>query len=117
MVGDKELFIMSTISSPCSLLTGFVRPGLARKEDFAFVTYYCPHCNALNGSRQHEDHELVPNSGKESPDSQSGGIIGQGGASLATSGAVSPVASSLPTVEELSAEDSGEKASSDQPAN
>lgn len=60
---------------------------------------------------------MVPNYGKESPDSQSGGIIGQGGASLATSGAVSPVASSLPTVEELSAEDSGEKASSDQPAN
>lgn len=112
LVGEDPTQCYALICGNCHM-----HNGLARKEDFAFVTYYCPHCNALNGSRQHEDHELVPNSGKESPDSQSGGIIGQGGASLATSGAVSPVASSLPTVEELSAEDSGEKASSDQPAN
>ncbi|XP_028061192.1 endoplasmic reticulum junction formation protein lunapark-1-like [Camellia sinensis] len=25
--------------------------GLARKEDFPYITYYCPHCNALNGSK------------------------------------------------------------------
>lgn len=112
LVGEDPTQCYALICGNCHM-----HNGLARKEDFAFVTYYCPHCNALNGSRQHEDHELVPYSGKESPDSQSGGIIGQGGASLATSGAVSPVASSLPTVEELSAEDSGEKASSDQPAN
>ncbi|XP_066346306.1 uncharacterized protein At2g24330-like [Miscanthus floridulus] len=112
LVGEDPTQCYALICGNCHM-----HNGLARKEDFAFVTYYCPHCNALNGSRQHEDHELVPNSGKESPDSQSGGIIGQGGASLATSGAVSPVASSLPTVEELSAEESGEKASSDQPAN
>ncbi|EES11636.1 uncharacterized protein At2g24330 [Sorghum bicolor] len=112
LVGEDPTQCYALICGNCHM-----HNGLARKEDFAFVTYYCPHCNALNGSRQNEDHELVPNSGKESPDSQSGGIIGQGGASLATSGAVSPVASSLPTVEELSAEDSGEKASSDQPAN
>lgn len=59
--------------------------GLARKEDFAFVTYYCPHCNALNGSRQHEDSV-------------------QAGASLADSGVSSPVGRSLPTVEELPTE-------------
>ena len=103
-------------TSTSSLLTSFLLPGLARKEDFGFITYYCPHCNALNSSRQNEDHDLVPNSGKESPSSQSDIIIGQAGASLASSGAVSPVASSLPAVEELSAEDSGEKANSDQPA-
>ncbi|VAH54175.1 unnamed protein product [Triticum turgidum subsp. durum] len=61
--------------------------GLARKEDFAFVTYYCPHCNALNGPRQHEDGESV-----------------QAGASLADSGVSSPVGRSLPTVEEQPAE-------------
>lgn len=22
--------------------------GLARKEDYPYITYYCPHCNALN---------------------------------------------------------------------
>uniref|UniRef100_A0A0A9EVP3 Lunapark zinc ribbon domain-containing protein n=1 Tax=Arundo donax TaxID=35708 RepID=A0A0A9EVP3_ARUDO len=90
--------------------------GLARKEDFTFITYYCPHCNALNGSRQHEDHELVANSGKESPSSHSDGCTGLPGASLASSGAASPVASSLPTVEELPADDSGDKVSSDEPA-
>lgn len=117
MVGDKNRLFMSTTAS--SLLTTFLLPGLARKEDFAFITYYCPHCNALNGSRQHEDRELVPDSGKVSPSSQSDIVTGQAGASLASSGAVSPVASSLPTVEELPApaEDSGEKATSDQPAN
>lgn len=113
LVGEDPTQCYALICGNCHM-----HNGLARKEDFAFVTYYCPHCNALNGSRQHDDHELVPDSGKESPDSQSGGIIGQAGASLATSGAASPVASSLPTLEELSAEeDSGEKASSDQPAN
>lgn len=30
--------------------------GLARKEDFTYVTYYCPHCNALNRPRQLDDH-------------------------------------------------------------
>ena len=31
--------------------------GLARKEDFAYITYYCPHCNALNQSkRPQEEH-------------------------------------------------------------
>lgn len=113
LVGEDPTQCYALICGNCHM-----HNGLARKEDFAFVTYYCPHCNALNGSRQHDDHELVPDSGKESPDSQSGGIIGQAGASLATSGAASPVSSSLPTLEELSAEeDSGEKASSDQPAN
>jgi hypothetical protein len=27
---------------------------LARKEDFPHITYYCPHCNALNTSNQSE---------------------------------------------------------------
>lgn len=26
--------------------------GLARKEDFPYITYYCPHCNALNKPKQ-----------------------------------------------------------------
>lgn len=31
--------------------------GLARKEDFPYITYFCPHCHALNGPRQPEEHE------------------------------------------------------------
>ncbi|VAH38758.1 unnamed protein product [Triticum turgidum subsp. durum] len=75
--------------------------GLARKEDFAFVTYYCPHCNALNGSRQQEDGEMV------TPTDRSFGNSIQASASLADSGVSSPVGRSLPTVEELPAESSG----------
>ncbi|MQM16142.1 hypothetical protein Taro_049100 [Colocasia esculenta] len=29
--------------------------GLARKEDFPYITYFCPHCHALNVSRQAAD--------------------------------------------------------------
>lgn len=29
--------------------------GLARKEDFPYITYYCPHCHALNRPRQLDD--------------------------------------------------------------
>ncbi|KAM0824686.1 hypothetical protein ACQ4PT_070040 [Festuca glaucescens] len=78
--------------------------GLARKEDFAFITYYCPHCNALNGSRQQEDNDMVPNSGKETPTDRSYGNSAQPSASLAGSGISSPVARNLATVEELPAE-------------
>ncbi|EOY29122.1 Uncharacterized protein TCM_036765 isoform 2 [Theobroma cacao] len=30
--------------------------GLARKEDFPYITYYCPHCHALNRPKQSEEH-------------------------------------------------------------
>ncbi|KAL0345285.1 UNVERIFIED_CONTAM: hypothetical protein Sradi_4359800 [Sesamum radiatum] len=36
--------------------------GLARKEDFPYITYYCPHCNALNAPKQPEDHIFASNS-------------------------------------------------------
>lgn len=78
--------------------------GLARKEDFAFITYYCPHYNALNGLRQHEDNEMVPNAGEEIPTSHSDGSSGQASASLGSSNVSSPVARNSPTVEELPAE-------------
>lgn len=38
--------------------------GLARKEDFPYITYYCPHCNALNRPKQVD--EGVPG-GSNSP--------------------------------------------------
>lgn len=34
--------------------------GLARKEDFEYVTYYCPHCNALNKPKHSEENPLIP---------------------------------------------------------
>ncbi|KAH0452365.1 hypothetical protein IEQ34_019664 [Dendrobium chrysotoxum] len=33
--------------------------GLSRKEDFPHVTYYCPHCHALNTSKQIGDQDLL----------------------------------------------------------
>ena len=39
--------------------------GLARKEDFPHVTYYCPHCHALNMSNQSIGHSS--DSGQLSP--------------------------------------------------
>ncbi|KAK4755978.1 hypothetical protein SAY87_009735 [Trapa incisa] len=37
--------------------------GLARKEDFPYITYYCPHCHALNRAQNSEQ----PISGTASP--------------------------------------------------
>lgn len=40
--------------------------GLARKEDFPYITYYCPHCQALNRPKQSEERtssSSTPNSG------------------------------------------------------
>ncbi|KAL2529849.1 hypothetical protein Fot_22450 [Forsythia ovata] len=37
--------------------------GLARKEDFPYITYYCPRCNALNRPKQTDQHV----SGSSSP--------------------------------------------------
>lgn len=36
--------------------------GLARKEDFPYVTYYCPHCQALNRPRGPGEHVSGSNS-------------------------------------------------------
>lgn len=33
------------------LHVSFVLTGLARKEDYQYITYYCPRCNTLNGSQ------------------------------------------------------------------
>ena len=34
------------------ILYTYFPSGLARKEDFPYVTYYCPHCHALNQPKQ-----------------------------------------------------------------
>lgn len=35
--------------------------GLARKEDYPYITYYCPHCHALNMHKHSQDHASGPN--------------------------------------------------------
>ncbi|ONK57211.1 uncharacterized protein A4U43_C10F17740 [Asparagus officinalis] len=41
--------------------------GLARREDFPHIIYYCPHCNALNTSEPPIELESGTNSGISSP--------------------------------------------------
>lgn len=43
LVGEDPTQSYALICGNCHM-----HNGLARKEDFPFITYYCPHCNALN---------------------------------------------------------------------
>lgn len=55
-------------------------PGLARMEDFPYITYYCPHCHALNRPKNLEQ----PVSGSRSP--EVGSLrVGSGGSSVSES--------------------------------
>eukprot|EP01018_Ginkgo_biloba_P009824 Gb_19956 [translate_table: standard] len=47
LVGEDPTQCYALICGNCH-----VHNGLARKEDFPYITYYCPHCHAFNGSQQ-----------------------------------------------------------------
>ncbi|XP_068642674.1 uncharacterized protein At2g24330-like [Aristolochia californica] len=49
LVGEDPTQSFALICGNCHM-----HNGLARKEDFPYITYYCPHCNALNVP-QHQD--------------------------------------------------------------
>uniref|UniRef100_A0A5B6YRB8 Lunapark zinc ribbon domain-containing protein n=1 Tax=Davidia involucrata TaxID=16924 RepID=A0A5B6YRB8_DAVIN len=55
LVGEDPTQSYALICANCHM-----HNGLAMKEDFPYITYYCPHCNALNRSKQLE--ECVPDS-------------------------------------------------------
>lgn len=55
LVGEDPTQSYALICGNCHM-----HNGLARKEDFPYITYYCPHCHALNRPKQVEDH--VPSS-------------------------------------------------------
>ncbi|OIV97766.1 hypothetical protein TanjilG_12523 [Lupinus angustifolius] len=50
LVGEDPTQSYALICGNCHM-----HNGLARKEDFPFVTYYCPHCHALNKPKQSDD--------------------------------------------------------------
>ncbi|KAL3618038.1 hypothetical protein CASFOL_038359 [Castilleja foliolosa] len=58
LVGEDPTQSFALICGNCHM-----HNGLARKEDFPYVTYYCPHCNALNRPKQSDDHVSVSGSG------------------------------------------------------
>ncbi|WOH03022.1 hypothetical protein DCAR_0522413 [Daucus carota subsp. sativus] len=65
LVGEDPTQSYALICGSCHM-----HNGLARREDFPYITYYCPHCNALNRPKQLEDNS--PNSSQmTSPGSRS----------------------------------------------
>ncbi|XP_050206211.1 uncharacterized protein At2g24330-like [Mercurialis annua] len=50
LVGEDPTQSYALICGNCHM-----HNGLARKEDFPYITYYCPHCHALNQPKQSED--------------------------------------------------------------
>ncbi|CAA7015205.1 unnamed protein product [Microthlaspi erraticum] len=54
LVGEDPTQSFALICGNCHM-----HNGLARKEDFDYVTYYCPHCNALNKPKHSEENPLI----------------------------------------------------------
>ncbi|KAF5461504.1 hypothetical protein F2P56_017593 [Juglans regia] len=53
LVGEDPTQSYALICGNCHM-----HNGLARKEDFPFITYYCPHCHALNRPKQSEEEHV-----------------------------------------------------------
>lgn len=57
LVGEDPTQSYALICGNCRM-----HNGLVRKEDFPYVTYYCPHCKALNRAKQMpSDHASISN--------------------------------------------------------
>ncbi|KAG6424181.1 hypothetical protein SASPL_114594 [Salvia splendens] len=50
LVGEDATQSYALICGNCHM-----HNGLVRKEEFPYITYYCPHCNALNRPKQADD--------------------------------------------------------------
>ncbi|KAF5743407.1 hypothetical protein HS088_TW09G01476 [Tripterygium wilfordii] len=57
LVGEDPTQSYALICGNCHM-----HNGLARKEDFPYITYYCPHCHALNRPKNLEEHISGSNS-------------------------------------------------------
>ncbi|KAJ4778346.1 integral membrane metal-binding family protein (DUF2296) [Rhynchospora pubera] len=97
LVGEHPSQCYALICSKCHM-----HNGLARKEDLPFITYYCPHCHALNGARQNEEQEASAGAG-----------TGTGEETSATPPAEIEVASNS-TVDEIHEKDIQEERSHDE---
>ncbi|KAG6470266.1 hypothetical protein ZIOFF_071331 [Zingiber officinale] len=64
LVGEDPTQCYALICAHCHM-----HNGLAKKVDFPYITYYCPHCHGLNGQRHQEEHEMSSSSGKNTPTS------------------------------------------------
>ncbi|KAM3226439.1 hypothetical protein ACQJBY_058843 [Aegilops geniculata] len=76
--------------------------GLARKEDYPHITYYCPHCHALNTSKNSMGQYSGSNSGPSTP-------VAPADVISATSSVVESELINMATVQELPKEEHAEK--------
>ncbi|KAL5558284.1 hypothetical protein UlMin_034495 [Ulmus minor] len=81
LVGEDPTQSYALICGNCHM-----HNGLARKEDFPYITYYCPHCHALNKSLQSEEQRV---SGSSTPNSSSINAMTSGDAMNSLTGSVS----------------------------
>lgn len=98
LVGEDPTQCYALICGCCHM-----HNGLARKEDFPYITYYCPHCHTLNGSQQSGDRGAGSVSGQVTPTA-----LVDGNSPASARG--SAISGNLETVEELPAGDEHEAA-------
>ncbi|XP_072968553.1 uncharacterized protein At2g24330-like isoform X2 [Typha angustifolia] len=104
LVGEDPTQCYALICGNCHM-----HNGLARKEDFSYITYYCPHCHALNGSQQSYEPEVTSASGKETLISLTdANSVHNHGSNISSVDAGSSVANTTSTIQELPAEGTDE---------
>ncbi|XP_062163908.1 uncharacterized protein At2g24330 [Alnus glutinosa] len=94
LVGEDPTQSYALICGNCHM-----HNGLARKEEFPYITYYCPHCHALNKPKQSEEERV---SGSSTPNL--GSLRTQNASASASDSGVtnnSPVRAGLEEIEEV----------------
>ena len=71
LVGEDPTQSYALICGNCHM-----HNGLARKEDFPFITYYCPHCHALNKPKQLDESISCLPSPNAGPLQMDEGVLG-----------------------------------------
>ncbi|WVY90165.1 hypothetical protein V8G54_035679 [Vigna mungo] len=93
LVGEDPTQSYALICGNCHM-----HNGLSRKEDFPFITYYCPHCHALNKPKHSDEHISLPNT--DSPKADDGKEVQKAGASDSLIASDNPV-KATPEIEEV----------------
>ncbi|XP_047161182.1 uncharacterized protein At2g24330-like [Vigna umbellata] len=93
LVGEDPTQSYALICGNCHM-----HNGLSRKEDFPFITYYCPHCHALNKPKHSDEHISLPNT--DSPKADDGKELQKAGASDSLIASDNPV-KATPEIEEV----------------
>ncbi|KAK7377306.1 hypothetical protein VNO80_02729 [Phaseolus coccineus] len=95
LVGEDPTQSYALICGNCRM-----HNGLSRKEDFPFITYYCPHCHALNKPKVSDEHISFPNT-TSSPKARDGEEVQKADASDSLIVSDNPV-KATPEIEEVS---------------